>query len=944
MVRPHTGRVDRLVANVRGGGAAVELCLVGADDAHGRAEPDRGGVPVVRAATVDDVVLAATGDYLVFHDPDDAIPPGAWAAMAAALEDSGSDLAVGDHRTPLPRTWAAELFAAPRRRATAATCPAALVDLALTNKMFRRDFWHSAGLRVGASTEPAAGDWSAGSGGAGCAAVLAAYLAAASFDVVPRVVCESPPRDTTLPVAEQARFRADHLTARLGRLDEALDLAPPGWRELAATHLLPPLHADAVGGGEPYVAALRAGSARLLDGLELAAVPVAARLGAYVAGHGSWLDQALLQDVLADNPHGLRAHEGLAPVPEGLSLEVPDAWRAIRDADRRPRCWAAERWVPDGDRLVLRGASFTEYVDEAPLPRVSLLVPGAAPVPLPVERRTDPRTNEWAGRAWEDRTSAGWSAYADVPLVAGSGSRTVEVRAGGTTTHHQVGDPAAGPRPPCQVDSVSLAAGVLSVGGGTDAFPVAVAVAGRRGAGPQAELVVTQGRFTGEVSLTASAFGQRTRLPQGRYQLNVSNRNGTAVTGAWAPGLLDDPPELVDDRQRVTLTAGLGLQVRPPLRAGERGAYAQQTLRSRAGAASRAPSYDRTVLLETFAGRSVGDNPGAIGRELLARNLGLDLVWVVDDPAVVVPDGTRAVHRRTAAWYDTMRNAHAYVANASAPYWFAKPPGQIHLQTWHGTPLKRIGEDRGPGDLATWRHRRRVEAQAARWDAMLSPSPYCSEIFASAFHFGGTFWETGYPRNDVLLSAEAGTVRERVRRRLGVTASDQVLLYAPTWRTHLGQQQSKPLLLDAERVTAECPDVVVLVRGHYSGTGEVEAFPDHPRVHDVTRHPDIAELYLAADVLVTDYSSVMFDFVLTDRPIILLTPDLEQYRDVERGFYLDLEREAPGPLTRSTSEVVAALHAPDDSGGRRAGFRARFCPWEDGRSAARAVDHLLDLW
>ena len=92
-----------------------------------------------------------------------------------------------------------------------------------------------------------------------------------------------------------------------------------------------------------------------------------------------------------------------------------------------------------------------------------------------------------------------------------------------------------------------------------------------------------------------------------------------------------------------------------------------------------------------------------------------------------------------------------HITNAGAPHWWQKKTGQIHLQTWHGTPLKRIGEDRGPGDFATWRHRRRMALQAAGWDAMISPSPFCSEHFRSAFRFDGRFLEVGYPRNDVLL-------------------------------------------------------------------------------------------------------------------------------------------------------------------------------------------------
>ncbi|NUS49915.1 MAG: CDP-glycerol:glycerophosphate glycerophosphotransferase, partial [Nocardioidaceae bacterium] len=348
----------------------------------------------------------------------------------------------------------------------------------------------------------------------------------------------------------------------------------------------------------------------------------------------------------------------------------------------------------------------------------------------------------------------------------------------------------------------------------------------------------------------------------------------------------------------------------------------------------------------TFRGRSTGDSPGAVGRALLARDraegLGLDVAFVVDDPSVEVPRGGRVVVRRSAAWHHAMCSAGAYVTNAAAPYWWHKPDGQVQVQTWHGTPLKRIGEDRGPGDFNTWRHRRHVARQAAAWDVMVSQSPFCSRAYRSAFGYDGRILDSGYPRNDLLRSPEADAVRSDVRRRLGVAPDQRAVLYAPTWREYLGTRDAKPLLLDAERVAAALPGTHVLVRGHYNSIGQADVFVGHPWVHDVTGYPDVADLFLAADALVTDYSSVVFDYALTDRPIVLLTPDLEQYRDVERGFYLDIEEIAPGPLVRTTDEVVDVLGAGDDRAAGRASFRERFCPWDDGGASGRVVDYLLD--
>ncbi len=218
---------------------------------------------------------------------------------------------------------------------------------------------------------------------------------------------------------------------------------------------------------------------------------------------------------------------------------------------------------------------------------------------------------------------------------------------------------------------------------------------------------------------------------------------------------------------------------------------------------------------------------------------------------------------------------------------------------------------------------------------MVSPSPYCSRIFRSAFGYDGPMLEIGYPRNDVLVRDD-GDRRRQVRQRLGLADDDQVVLYAPTWREYLGVRTSKPVYVDVERLTSALPDAVLLVRGHYNSTGQRDLFEGDERVHDVTRYPDVADLFLAADALVTDYSSVMFDFVLTDRPVVLLVPDLEQYRDVERGFYFDIESRAPGPLVTTTDEVVEVLRGPDEHAGgtggvprgvlpvrRRAGLSAR---------------------
>ena len=887
---------------------------------------------------LDAAIRRAEGDYLCFVDADDEVPREAYAFLVAELERTGSDLAVGggdEHRD----------------RQTLRTCPDVLARTTLTQVMFRTAFWRTAGL-----TLPA---WHRGP-----VTLVAAYLAAAGFDVLAEEVYRRLPRDVSLPVDEQERFRTEtavHLAGALQDVDGLLARHDPvlrrAWLTRTLTHTLPPSCTDAIGGGERFLQALSPVVRHLVDeaGPALAEVPVDARLCAWVAAHRPWEELALVLDLLADQPHGLQVEPAvsgqlLVRLPGQLGDVVPAAVARIEEVDRRFRSQVSRVLRRDDGDLVVDGAAFVEYADGLPDLAVTLVGPGGTTA-LRVTPRTDPEVNRWAQRAFEDRSSAGFRATATREDLGdgNDGPWQVVLTADGRSARHPVALPTPPPHDAVTAVDARLDGDTLRIHLRVPGDRAPHRMAARGGRGEVADVAVRAPAapadpWVADLPLRTALFGESVLLPAGRYALELVDGAGRDLPVSWAPELLAAPPALVGHRLRVDLhrgpAGGAVLGVAPGVRPEERSAFDQQRLLSSVYAAPPAASSDRpTVLLETFRGRSVGDNPGAIGAELLARDLGLDLAWVVDDPSVNVPAGTRAVQRRTEEWYAALAGARAYVGNAGAPYWFEKKPGQLHVQTWHGTPLKRIGEDRGPGDFSTWRHRRRIAAQAAGWDALISPSPFCSGIFPSAFRYDGDLLEVGYPRNDVLLTG--GDVRDRVRSALGLGDDVRAVLYAPTWREYVGVRDAKPLYLDAERLTARLPGSVVLVRGHYNSTTQADVFRDHPRILDVTRYPDIADLFLAADVLVTDYSSVMFDFALTDKPMVLLTPDLEQYRDVERGFYFDFESRAPGPVVTTTDEVVAVLDGPDRHQRARATFRDEFCPWDDGGAARRTADWLL---
>jgi CDP-glycerol glycerophosphotransferase len=382
----------------------------------------------------------------------------------------------------------------------------------------------------------------------------------------------------------------------------------------------------------------------------------------------------------------------------------------------------------------------------------------------------------------------------------------------------------------------------------------------------------------------------------------------------------------------------------------ETGKYAQRRLQRRFyGPANTAPLRD-LVAFESYFGTQYSCNPKAIYEELARRDLGLDLVWYSADGQFTVDGPGRVILRDSTDYYETLSSAKVIVNNCLQQEGWGKRPGQFYVQTWHGTPYKHIAYDlvRSGRIASTTTRLERYEEDVPRWDLFVSPGPHVTGMFRSALRFTCDSLEVGYPRNDMLFSADAPAKAAEVRARLGIPEGRRVVLYVPTWRedVFLEKGRQAELMLDAPALSRSVGDGwTVLVRQHHLVADRTAAAAGEG-VIDVTSYPDITELYLVADVVVTDYSSVMFDFAATGRPLLFLTPDLEYYQKDLRGTYFDLAAEAPGPLLRSTGEVAEALTGLDsvvaEHAGAYQGFRDRYCPAEQGHAAARVVDRIVE--
>lgn len=506
------------------------------------------------------------------------------------------------------------------------------------------------------------------------------------------------------------------------------------------------------------------------------------------------------------------------------------------------------------------------------------------------------------------------------------------------------------------VDDVEFVGGddpVVRISGGWRGVPngVHAEMRGPRQTVPARSTTVADGRFTAIIPLlVADAWGNSGLAPyDGSYRVWAVLDDDTEVQARVSPQFLETLPrkvfdELVNLRIERTPQNFFSLDVRGPLPEDETGPFNNTRMASRYTAQVTEPGpveLADAVYFESFGGRTANDNTLAIHDELLRRRPDLTRYWAVDSRAVPIPDGAIPIMFRGAKWLDVLATSRFVVTNYWLPRAFARRPGQVVLQTWHGTPLKLLGNDRPvheqqPGYRAeTLRH-------VAQWSLLISQNEHSTETFRDAYGYTGKILEVGYPRDDGLVGTRGAEQAIVARRRLGLSPTEKVILYAPTFRDGIGKMVR---YLDHEAVVAAMGrGTTLLIRGH---TNTIKHGGDlaGQGILDVTTYPEITDLYLAADVCITDYSSVMFDFSITGKPILFFVPDLEEYRETLRGMYFDLGEISPGPMLETNEEVVQALSSlpkvTAEYAARYAAWQAKFNAWDDGHAAGRVVDALL---
>lgn len=369
------------------------------------------------------------------------------------------------------------------------------------------------------------------------------------------------------------------------------------------------------------------------------------------------------------------------------------------------------------------------------------------------------------------------------------------------------------------------------------------------------------------------------------------------------------------------------------------------------------PVDDKMVIFESFLGKQYACSPKAIYEAMLKDPYYDDFkfVWVFrksDQMRKMLGDSRTAVVK-----YNSRRYLRAY---AQAKYWVTnwrlsssliKKDNQICIQTWHGTPLKKIGMDLKIEGNATTKQNKGHKMylnDSKKYDFFVSPSSFCSKVFSSAFGLNqlnkaNIIVETGYPRNDALFNYSEDDL-VKIKNQLSIPLDKKVILYAPTWRDNqhtLGIGYTFDFDSHIKKfLEAIDEDYVVIVRLHYLIANSLDLTLYRGKVFDYSKLDDINQLYLISDVLITDYSSVFFDFANLKKPIVFYMYDLDSYQHEVRDFYISLN-ELPGPIVKTEEELLNILQDLDATQlkykDKYNQFNAKYNYLDDGQAGSRVA-------
>ncbi|MGO4385535.1 bifunctional glycosyltransferase/CDP-glycerol:glycerophosphate glycerophosphotransferase [Specibacter sp. RAF43] len=938
-------------------------------------------------------IQRATGDFLTFADSDDVVCPGAYATMLNGLMGSGSEFIVGSHDRSIGRKRETTKLSSRlhKRRLTGVTIddfPDILDDVFLWNKIFRRSFWddHVGPIPEGVLYEDQE-------------TTARAYLRAKAFDVLTEIVYSWRLRGNGSSITQGKRSMRDlddrmkvarHVTDLM--LAEGRDEVVRGWyKRLFGSDLLPYYEAVPYT-PESYWDILREGVRGLhlrfseyddkLAGIDKHIDPHARIFRELaIAGHKSMIEDLVVDRVdwgtgtelrytkgrfIAEPNYWAHAKTFLPDVtmecaPEFLEIE---SYLRIRGTDELGNSRMEGHIFVRGLDSGTPGLTYSAWIENDSGARHTLTITNFENDYIDVEANDAFASHNTAGIAFslpasvlgENSDHAG-SLVLGIELDGHSfASKQDLVSAVNTEFHNYLDAPTGKPtvvgflQAP---DEAGFSLDVEWLGARLDQ-PVFLQTK-KHVIHPESQEQIGNGIWRYNFRLANRRWSRDVIAPpSGAYTARYLP-NG-APAGIMPPALkptrdLSRTLPVVQQLEAATATiwktpnGSCAVTIGPALSNEERSKYGRRVIH-KSFESVQAVRIGTHLVFESFGGKFCTDSPRALSDELHRQSPNSEIYWSVVDGSVSVPEYAKTITVGSRDWCQKVQSAKVLINNNNFPHYFRKNPAQFYLQTWHGTPLKKIGLD-APKEYLSASYRRLMSREAEAWDILLAQNEYSAKVFPSAFGYSGPLLVSGYPRNDALQASDAPKRREDIRSDLGISASQHVILYAPTWRDHVkGPSGGRGWIgyLDLHEVQQKLGDsYFVLLRAHHNVTVPKD-ISTNAMVLDVSDYPELNDLILASDSLVTDYSSIMFDYAITDKPTRFLAPDLNEYENHTRGLYGEYASVIPGSYASDMGEFITHFHDTDSSAHhqKRQEFQRRFISMENGVSASEIIGCIPD--
>ena len=317
------------------------------------------------------------------------------------------------------------------------------------------------------------------------------------------------------------------------------------------------------------------------------------------------------------------------------------------------------------------------------------------------------------------------------------------------------------------------------------------------------------------------------------------------------------------------------------------------------------PIKNNKIIFSSFSGKGFGDNPKYILLELQKANKNYDLVWVLSntEDKNTLPKGVRYTKYNSIKYFYELCTSKVWVDNHRKIIDISKRKNQYYIQAWHGAfGLKKVEKDAEA--VLNPKYIKQAKHDSKMIDLMISNSAFCTKLYKRAFWYSGDVLECGTPRNDILIHGDSGKLKTQIRKRLKLNNDEKIVLYAPTFRR---DENIDCYNIDFKRLVKSLSkkfdgEWKVLVRLHPNISHKSKQLALESNILDVSDYGDMYELMLISDILISDYSGVMFDFSLQNKPVFLYASDIDNYLD-DRGFYFEYS-ELPYSYAQNNDELI----------------------------------------